>query len=127
MCDEVGGELERWFKRSAFQGDDDLVFTITGGPLPKANVTRRFRRALEDAGLDTSHRFHNLRHTFGTQMAATGEVSMRRLQEWMGHRSLATTEIYADYAPSAAEGQIIARAFSRDTNRDTNPSKSEAI
>lgn len=37
-------------------------------------------------------------------MAATGEVSMRRLQEWMDHRGLASTEIYADYAPSAVEG-----------------------
>lgn len=129
MADEVGGELERLFKRSSFQGDDDLVFAhpLTGGPMPKANVTRRFRKALKAAGLDDSHRFHDLRHTFGTRMAATGEVSMRTLQEWMGHRSLATTEIYADYAPSAAEGEMIARAFARGTNRGTNLSESEVI
>jgi hypothetical protein len=29
---------------------------------------------------------------------------MRTLQEWMGHRNLATTEIYADYAPDPAYG-----------------------
>jgi integrase len=39
MAGEVGGELERLFKRSGHQGDDDLVFTLTGQPLPKANIT----------------------------------------------------------------------------------------
>jgi hypothetical protein len=70
-------------------------------------------------------------------MAATGEVSMRTLQEWMGHRDLATTQIYADYAPSAGEAQMVARAFARivpdvpdsgrGTNGGTNLSESEVI
>ena len=51
--------------------------------------------------------FHSLRHTFGTRMAAVG-VPMRTLQEWMGHRNLATTEIYADYAPDPAYGAAFA-------------------
>jgi integrase len=67
---------------------------VTGGPLPKANVTRRMRAALKAAKLDSSHRFHDLRHTFGTRMAAAG-TPMRTLQEWMGHKDLATTQIYA--------------------------------
>lgn len=126
MADEVGGELERLFQRSRFQGDGDLVFAhpASGEPLPKANVTRRFRKALKAAGLDDSHRFHDLRHTFGTRMAAAG-VPMRTLQEWLGHRDLATTQIYADYAPSAAEGQMVARAFARGSNPGSNLSKSE--
>jgi integrase len=124
MADEVGGELERLFKVSRFQGDGDLVFTLTGEPLPKANVTRRFRKALKAAGLDDSHRFHDLRHTFGTRMAGAG-VPMRTLQEWLGHRDLATTQIYADYSPSGAEGELIARAFARGTNAGTNLSESE--
>lgn len=129
MADEVGGELERLFKGSTFQEDDDLVFAhpLTGEPMPKANITRRFRKALEAAGLDDSHRFHDLRHTFGTRMAATGKVPMRTLQEWMGHRSLATTEIYADYAPSTHEASLIAGAFERGTNSGTNLSESEVI
>ena len=128
MADEVGGELERLFKRSRFQGDGDLVFAhpTTGGPLPKANVTRRFRKALKAAGLDDSHRFHDLRHTFGTRMAAAG-VPLRTLQEWLGHRDLATTQIYADYSPSGQEASIIAAAFDRGTNRGTNLSESDVI
>jgi hypothetical protein len=92
MADEVAGGLDRLYKESRWQGDGDLVFAhpATGGPLPKANVTRRMRAALKAANLDSSHRFHDLRHTFGTRMAAAG-VPMRTLQEWMGHRDLATT------------------------------------
>ena len=53
------------------QRDDDLVFADpqTGGPLDKAAILRRFRRALKAARLEQSHRFHDLRHTFGTAMA----------------------------------------------------------
>ena len=44
-------------------------------------------------------------------MAAAG-VPMRTLQEWMGHRDYKTTVIYADYAPSAQEVDLINSAFS---------------
>jgi hypothetical protein len=37
-------------------------------------------------------------------------VPMRTLQEWMGHRNLATTEIYADYAPDPAYGEAFAES-----------------
>jgi integrase len=126
MADEVGGELERLFKRSRHQGDGDLVFAhpASGEPLPKANVTRRFRKALKAAGLDDSHRFHDLRHTFGTRMAAAG-VPMRALQEWLGHRDLATTQIYADYAPNGQEAELIAAAFDRGSIPGSNLSESE--
>ena len=36
----------------------------------------------------------------GTQVAAAG-VPMRTLQEWLGHRDIKTTMIYADYQESA--------------------------
>lgn len=34
-------------------------------------------------------------------MAASPNVSMRDLQEWLGHRDYRTTLIYADYEPRA--------------------------
>ncbi len=68
---------------------------------------------------------HDLRHTFGTRMAAAG-VPMRTLQEWMGHRDFKTTLIYADYAPSANEAEIVNGAFAAgvSTNLSTNLSES---
>jgi len=118
LADELAGQLDRLYKASRWTGDGDLVFAhpITGQVQPKANITRRLRRALKDAGLDDSHRFHDLRHTFGTRMAAAG-VPLRTIQEWMGHRDLTTTQIYADYSPSAREAEMVAAAFAPETVR----------
>ncbi len=60
-------------------------------------------------------RFHDLRHTFGTRLAAHG-VPMRTLQEMLGHRDFKTTLIYADYAPNAHEAGWIEAAFASQTN-----------
>ena len=81
----------------------------TGEPLHAAGTGRRFARALKAAGVP-HHRFHDLRHTFGTTMAAEG-VPMRTLQEWMGHRDVTTTQRYADYAPGLEDAGLVERAF----------------
>ena len=114
MADDVAGELDRFYRAGGEPADDALVFPDprNGEPLDKAAVLRRMRKALEAAGLDTARRFHDLRHTFGTAMAAAG-VPMRTLQEWMGHRDIETTQRYADYAPRAREAELVAAAFAR--------------
>jgi integrase len=90
----------------------------TGGPLSKPGILRRFRAALKAANLDDTHRFHDLRHTFGTQMAAAG-IAMRTLQELMGHRDIQTTMRYADYAPSLPhELAMVEAAFGRAATLD---------
>jgi integrase len=111
MADRVGAELERHFKRSAFQGDDDLVFCHphTGGPYDPSKMRERFKDTRDRAGLRDDVRFHDLRHTFGTRMAAAG-APLRFIQEWMGHRTAQTTEIYADYAPDPTQGAKFAEA-----------------
>jgi integrase len=105
-------ELERHHRRSAHQGEDDLVFAhpATGEPLDRSRVRKRFLAAVRRAGISTPVRFHDLRHTFGTRMAAAG-VPLRTLQEWMGHRDIKTTQIYADYQPSESETHVVDRAF----------------
>ena len=62
---------------------------LTGEPLDPSALLRRYKAALKAAGL-RDVRFHDLRHTFGTLMAAAG-VPMRTLQEWMGHANIQTT------------------------------------
>ena len=82
-----------------------------GGWLDGGGITDFFleRRTLKAAGV-RQVRFHDLRHTFGTRMAAAG-VPMRTLQEWLGHRDFKTTLIYADYAPGAHEVDLVNGAF----------------
>ena len=73
-------------------------------------MRRRFRRGLVRAGVHEIT-FHELRHTFGTQMAAAG-APLRAIQEWMGHADASTTAIYAHYAPDPSGGaRFIERAF----------------
>jgi integrase len=112
MADRLAGELERHFQRSLFRADDDLVFChpLTGHVLDASKLRKRFAVALERAGVHAIT-FHELRHTFGTQMAAAG-APLRAIQEWMGHADASTTEIYAHYAPDPTGGAIFAeRAF----------------
>jgi integrase len=118
MADRLAGELDRLHKALGEPREDVLVFAdpITREPLDKAANLRRYRRVLKAAALDATHNLHGLRHTFGTRMAAAG-VPMRVLQEWMGHRDIATTERYADYAPSQHESDLIERAWAPSGSR----------
>lgn len=115
LADRLAAELERLYQDSPRQGDDDLVFAhpATGKPIDRSKLLKRFKAALKRAEV-REVRFHDLRHTFGTRMAAAG-VPMRTLQEWMGHRDFATTLIYADYAPSEREATWVQQAFAAPT------------
>src|SRR5207302_7745181 len=100
---------------SAWCRDEDLVFAHphTGNPYDGSKILKRFKEAMAAAGLRDA-RFHDLRHTFGTRMAAAG-APLRFIQEWMGHRDYKTTSVYADYAPDPSQGaQYAARAFATD-------------
>jgi integrase len=111
LADRVARELELHFQRSSYNSDDDLVFPhpLTGAPLDRSRLLKRFKTAARRARLKPV-RFHDLRHTFGTRVAAQG-VPLRTLQEWMGHRDAKTTQIYADYQPNSHETDLINRAF----------------
>jgi integrase len=122
LIDMVAGELDRHFQRSAYQGDDELVFghPEKGTVLCHSALTKRFKKALKAAGVRPV-RFHDLRHTFGTCIAAEGKVAPRTLQEWMGHGDLKTTMIYLDYVPRKNESEIAGEAFSEVTLGVTTP------
>lgn len=115
MPERLADELRRHRSASQFDGDEDLVFAHphTGRPYDASKILKRFKNAMAGAGLRDA-RFHDLRHTFGTRMAAAG-APLRFIQEWMGHRDYQTTSIYADYAPDPSHGASFAsKAFASD-------------
>ncbi len=114
MADRLAGELDRWSKRTAYRGERDLVFghPQTGNPLDRSKVTKRFQTACGDASVQVI-KFHDLRHTFATRLAASGRP-LRQIQEFMGHADSQTTQIYSHYAPSAHEVQVVNDAFAPD-------------
>jgi integrase len=111
MAERVADALRELRERCYYSRDRDLVFCHpeTGKPLDRSKLVRRFKQALIRAEV---HRitFHELRHTFGTRMAAAG-TPMRTLQYWMGHADSKTTQIYAHYQPSDQEADAVDRAF----------------
>jgi integrase len=111
MVGAVVAALDQLSKATHYGADDELVFgnVHTGLPPARSTVNNRLQARLSKAGVRRI-RFHDLRHTYGTLMAASG-VPMRTLQELMGHRNLETTLIYADYAPSGQELSWAEAAF----------------
>jgi integrase len=55
-------------------------------------------------------KFHDLRHTFATRLAASGQP-LPTIQEFLGHADIKTTQIYAHYSPSAHDAKMINDAF----------------
>lgn len=122
LADRLVGELDRWSKQSLYTGPDDLVFAHpqSGKPLDRTKVTRRFKQACGDAGLEPI-RFHDLRHTFATRLAASG-TPLRTIQEFLGHADAKTTQIYSHYAPSSNEVEIVNSAFEPGASTAPTPS-----
>ena len=121
MTDRLARELKQWRLRTIFSDDDDLVFAHPelGTPLDRTKTTRRFQAACVDAGVRRI-RFHDLRHTFATRLAASG-VPLRTIQEFLGHADLKTTQIYAHYAPSEGEVELMNDAFGDPSARERKP------
>jgi integrase len=55
-------------------------------------------------------RFHDLHHTYATRLAASGQP-LRTIQEFFGHADSKTTQVYARYAPSTHEVEMVNAAF----------------
>ncbi len=111
MAERVAVALRELRSQSVYSRDRDLVFCHpdTGKPLDRSKLVRRFKQAIDRAGVHHVT-FHELRHTFGTRMAAAG-TPMRTLQHWMGHADSKTTQVYAHYQPSDQEADAVDRAF----------------
>ena len=120
MATRLARELDRWSTRTAYRSDDDLVFAHpqTGNPVDRSKLTRRFQDACRLAGVRVIT-FHNLRHTFGTRLAANGEP-LRSIQEFLGHADAKTTQIYTHYAPAAHEVARVDAAFENQLDVDAN-------
>ncbi len=75
---------------------NDYVFPGMNG-LPVGNIKKGFCGALKRAGI-VDFRFHDLRHTFGSQMVMQG-VDIRTVQQVMGHKTIKMTMRYSHLSP----------------------------
>ncbi len=77
--------------------ESEHVFTDRNGRLFKG-IKRSFKTALGRAGI-SDFRFHDLRHTFASQLVMAG-VDITTIKELLGHKTLTMTLRYAHLAPS---------------------------
>ena len=121
LSDQAVVALDGLSRREHFTGPDDLVFGDQVGEHGNDDDVRdAFYAALETAGLGRLREktdpitFHDLRHTFGTQCAASN-IDLRRVQAWMGHADLQTTQRYLHYVPQHDDAARLSAAFAGET------------
>ena len=74
-------------------------------------MRKRFQAACRLAGVRVVRITTTCATPSELDVAASGDVSLRTLQEWMGHKDSKTTLIYADYLPHPREAAIVSDAF----------------
>jgi hypothetical protein len=112
MTPRLARALARLKKRGYATADDDFVFVTElqpDRPVRDKPLREAFKLAREAAGLKPIKQY-NLRHSFGTSLAA-GRVDVRTIQALMRHARLTTTEQYMAYAPRPELANQIARAL----------------
>ena len=111
MCDEIAQALERLKTREWFVGPTDRVFVgRTGAHIDKDDLAKRFAAAQKASRVAPPRELRQMRNTFGTVCAAEG-IPLRTIQQWMGHASITTTEIYASFMPRDQDAAVIGAAF----------------
>ncbi len=73
-----------------------FVSSRTGGPLTRSAVYRIFKAVAEEIGLPKRFSIHSCRHTYASLLYRASDYNIRLVQKQLGHRSIQTTQIYAD-------------------------------
>ncbi len=94
----------RALKRLQRDGKPTFVFeSERGGQLSVSGIRQLVAGLGVAAGFDFPLHPHMLRHSCGYRLANEGRDT-RRIQEWLGHKSIACTVIYTQLSPQKFEG-----------------------
>lgn len=110
LADQAAAALDRISRSKHFLSDDDLVFcNALGRALDDSALQRRYRRA-QSAVEACPLTFHDLRHTFGSLLAASG-IDVVTIQAAMGHSTITTTSRYLHSRPASEQARTFTLAF----------------
>lgn len=133
-------EFDAHHKRSVYNQDHALVLCHphTGKAIESNDLLEWFRRACDRASVSRlrpdgkPRRIHDLRHTYGTTLAASG-VPQRTIQGYFGHKHASTTDIYTGWQPGEHDAAVVDAAFGGltvgygDNTTQHDPSKTPEI
>lgn len=89
--------------KKAQQGSRFVFPSNRGTKMLRTNVNRIIREATKTADIPVRVTPHRLRHSCGFQLADRN-VEVRRIQQYLGHKSILSTVVYVDLAGRALDG-----------------------
>ncbi len=107
---QAADALRRLSEREHFTSAGDLVFcNAIGRRIDDSALRERYKKAVAAAGLDPL-RVHDLRHSFGSLLAA-GNVNLVDIQQAMGHAQIQTTMIYLHAKDAKQQADLFTKAL----------------
>lgn len=111
---QASNALQHLRRRPDFTAPVEFVFVDgVGRPLNSVTVRKRFKQARDAVGARPL-RFHDLRHTYGSLLAAAG-VDLVTVKDTMGHSALSTTGRYLHARPASEQAAAFTRAFAAES------------
>ena len=98
-------------------GESTIFLNREGNPLTRQGLWFIIQQCSQNAGLGNQVSPHTLRHTFATHLLEGG-AELREVQEFLGHASITTTQIYTKVSSRrkrAAYDRAHPRAFAQET------------
>jgi integrase len=110
LADQPAAALDRLSRREDFVSPSDYVFANAyGRAIDPSALRRRYKSARDAAGLRPL-RWHDLRHTFGSLLVASG-IDLVSVKDAMGHAQLGTTSRYLHARPARDRAAAFTSAF----------------
>jgi site-specific recombinase XerD len=96
--------LRRYWRTERPASPTKYLFVPPGGsaPLHETTLQKTFSAARSDARLEKHATIHTLRHSYATHLLESG-ISLRTIQQVLGHKSLHTTELYMHVTQPGSE------------------------
>ncbi len=89
-----GMMIDRFNKTNQIDDNNYIFYRVIGIKLNEDYVSKQFKKAVRDSGLNDNIHFHTLRHSFASRLIQKG-ASVFVVKELLGHEDIKTTQIYS--------------------------------